>query len=138
MGLEFNARARLADATRGTQEGDASIHLDRAETAATPLAAPLKTRLEKMGIHSGCVVTVLNIDDAQFGDEVLAVGATIHTRLKKHAALIVRGVNVANDLTRIETARRSMADNGALWVVHLKGVVGVKDADIVPLASRAK
>lgn len=181
MGLEFTAHARLNDARKGTQQGDASIHLDtdvlvvrgevavriprtsiagatasrgvvtvayangtlalevgeNADKVATQLAAPLKTRLEKLGIKSGSVVTILNIDDAHFADEVHVIGASIETRLKKNAALIVLGVNVAKDLAHIETASRSMADNGALWVVHPKGVVGVKDTDIFSVGIQA-
>lgn len=110
---------------------------EHAEKVARQLAAPLKTRLEKMGIKSGSVVTIINIDDAHFADEVQAAGASIDTRLKKNAALVVLGVNVPKDLARIEAATRSMADDGALWVVHPKGVVGVKDTDIFSVGIRA-
>jgi hypothetical protein len=104
---------------------------------AEKLTAPPKSRLDKMGITAGTTVVVLGLGDAAFIAELDAVGATHASRARASSALIVLGVHAPKDLARIATAAKSLADDGALWVVHPKGTAGVKDTDVFGAATRA-
>ncbi len=103
---------------------------DGAAKFAKKLAEAPKSRLEKMGITAESTVTVINLKDAELDAELDSLGATVRTKLAKNAELVVLGVEKAGDLTKIATAAKSLAPDGALWVIHPKGVDGVKDVDI--------
>jgi hypothetical protein len=104
---------------------------------AEKLVEPPKSRLDKMGITAGSTVVVLGLNDPVFIAELDAAGATRTARAKASSALIVLGVHVPKDLARIATAAKSLADDGALWIVHPKGTAGVKDTDIFGAATAA-
>jgi hypothetical protein len=100
------------------------------------LEAP-KSRLDKMGIAAAMRVVVLSVDDDAFHDELAAVGASVTARAGKSEALIVLGVSTAAQLPRVAACATSLAPDGALWVVHPKGVAGVKDTDIFAVAKQS-
>lgn len=101
------------------------------------LLEPAKSRLEKMGVVAGMRVAVLGVDDAALGAELAAIDVTVAARAAANERLIMLGVTTARDLTRIGSAAKSLSADGALWVVHPKGVVGVKDTDIFAAAKSA-
>ena len=101
-----------------------------AQKFAERLVAPPKSRLEKMEISEGASVVVLNFRNPEFITELRAINAIVSTRAKADSELIVLGVENAGDLPRIAAAAKSLAPAGALWVIHPKGVDGVKDTAI--------
>lgn len=103
---------------------------DGAAKFAKKLAEAPKSRLEKMGISAESTVTIVNLKDAELNTELESLGATVRTNLAKNAELIVLGIEKSADLTKIATAAKSLAPDGALWVIHPKGTDGVKDTDI--------
>jgi len=107
------------------------------EKFATKVLEPPKSRLAKMGVAAGSKVVVLNIDDDEFATELAALNVQVSKRATRNASLIVLGLAQPSDLTRIAAAAKSLAQNGALWVIHPKGRDGVKDTDIFAVARKA-
>jgi hypothetical protein len=103
---------------------------DAAPAFVRKLLAPVKSRAEKMGIAEGIRVVTLGDTDAGFAAELEDIGAIVATRLAKAEVLIVLSVSTAAALSRINVCARALAPAGALWVVHPKGTVGLKDTDI--------
>ena len=108
-----------------------------AQKFAERLVAPPKSRLEKMEIGEGATVVVLNFRNPEFTTELKAINAIVSTRAKADSELIVLGVEKAGDLQRIAVAAKSLAPAGALWVIHPKGIDGVKDTAIFDHATEA-
>ena len=108
-----------------------------AQKFAERLVAPPKSRLEKMEIGEGATVVVLNFRNPEFTAELNAVNAIVSTRAKADSELIVLGVEKVGDLPRIAVAAKSLAPAGALWVIHPKGIDGVKDTAIFDHATEA-
>jgi hypothetical protein len=98
------------------------------------LLEPPKSRLEKIGVAAHTRVVVIGVDDDALGAELAAMDVTVSARAGASERLILLGVTTARDLTKIGTAAKSLAADGALWVVHPKGVAGVKDTDIFAAA----
>lgn len=98
------------------------------------LLEPPKSRLEKLGVVADTRIIVIGIDDDALGAELAAMGVTVSARAGSGERLILLGVTTPRDLTKIGTAAKSLAADGALWVVHPKGVDGVKDTDVFATA----
>lgn len=138
-------RADVRDA--GSRAGVVTLHYDGgtvvlrlgddAPKFVKKLLEPVKSRLEKMGIAADTRVVVLGVGDPDLRTELAACGASVATRASAGERLILLGVTTARDLTKIATAAKSLAPDGALWVIHPKGVVGVKDTDIFAIAKNA-
>ena len=109
---------------------------DAAERSAAKVVEPPKSRLQKMGIGAGTEVTILSVAELAFAADVRAAGARISRRIRSSETLIVLGVEREADLARISTAAKSLAPDGALWVIHPKGVPGVKDTDVFGAGKR--
>ena len=90
-----------------------------------------RTRLEKLGVKPGMVVSCQGIADIGLRDELSAAGATVSWgRIKKDSDLILLGVERDPEVSRIAPAVGSIRPNGAIWVIHPKGKEGVKDTAI--------
>jgi hypothetical protein len=90
-----------------------------------------KTRLKKLGVKSGMLVSSQGITDAKLRDELTAAGATVSWgRIKKDSDLIFLGVEQDREVSRMAKAVPSLRRNGAVWVIHPKGAHGVKDTTI--------
>jgi hypothetical protein len=94
------------------------------------LLEPVKSRLEKMGVTAGAHAVVLGVEEDALGAELAALDVTVAARATAGERLMLLGVAAARDLARIAVAAKSLAPDGALWVIHPKGVAGVKDTDI--------
>lgn len=89
-----------------------------------------KTRIDKLGVKPGQVVSVLGVDDAEFPKELETLGATVHTRATKGADVIFLGAKKTADLAKIKTLIKSSMDrDGSLWVVRPKGVKSITEKD---------
>lgn len=80
-----------------------------------------KTRAEKLGVKEGDTVCVIGLDDPAFEAELTGRGATISRELGGQHALIFFGVHVGTDLDRIPALRGHLLEDGALWLVRVKG-----------------
>ena len=90
-----------------------------------------RSRLEKLGLKPGMVVSCQGISDPALQDELTAAGATVSWgRIKKDSDLIFLGVERDPEVSRIAPAVASLRPNGAIWVIHPKGKEGVKDTTI--------
>ena len=136
------AQIRAAVARAGTVRltfdgGSLALTLGAAaEKFVAKVLAPPKSRLAKMGIASGARVVVRHIADEEFAGELAALNVEVSRRASRDAALVVLGVEDPRDLARIATTAKSLAPDGALWVIHPKGVDGVKDTDIFARAKK--
>lgn len=90
-----------------------------------------RSRLEKLGVKPGMVVSCQGISDPALQDELTAAGATVSWgRIKKDSDLIFLGVERDPEVSRIAPAVASLRPSGAIWVIHPKGKEGVKDTAI--------
>jgi len=90
-----------------------------------------RSRLEKLGVKPGMVVSCQGITDTALKDELTSAGATVSWgRIKKDSDLILLGVERDAELSRIAPAVASVRPDGAIWVIHPKGKEGVKDTAI--------
>jgi hypothetical protein len=137
--IPFSAITRV-NADRGrlvlhTADGDMALELGAAaEKWAEKIRSP-KSLIDKLGVGSDAVVSVLGVDDAAFLAELGARTRAI-TRGRVHAesAAIFLGVERQSDLAKIATVAEKLPPKAALWVIHPKGKDGIADTAIFAVA----
>ena len=81
-----------------------------------------RTRLEKLGVKPEWRVSVVAVGDPDFVNELRrAVKQVGVGRVLDESDAIFFGAMNAKELTRLATLKRSMTQNGALWVIRPKG-----------------
>jgi hypothetical protein len=91
-----------------------------------------KPRLEKLGVRPGHKISVLEVDDAGFLDELQAAGGDVSRRLRSNSDLIFYAADTARDLERIADLRAYIKPAGAIWVIRTKGAdATLKDVDVI-------
>jgi hypothetical protein len=94
--------------------------------------ATTKSRLDKLGVKAGLVVSVIGVDDATFRDELRErVGAFSDGEAAKGSDLLFFGVREAADLARIAALKGTLAPAGALWVIRPKGHAQITEAGVM-------
>ena len=97
-----------------------------------------KSRLEKLGVKPGMVVSCQGVSDPALQDELTAAGATVSWgRIRKDSDLIFLGVERDPEVSRIAPATAARRSSGAIWVIHPKGKEGVKDTTIFAAGRQA-
>lgn len=97
-----------------------------------------KSVLQKIGIKSGQVVSVLQLDDESFVADLEKAGAEVNRgRAKKNSDVIIYGASSRNDLERLEKFKASLVANGALWIIRPKGVKEITEADTMAAGKAA-
>ena len=92
-----------------------------AETWALKIRYP-RGRLEKLGVTSESVVSVVGIPDPTFDDELASRTAHVtRGRVRKGAQMVIAGVRTLADLDRLTAWREAIVDEGAIWAVWTKG-----------------
>jgi hypothetical protein len=131
------------DAKAGTlrithADGAASFALGpAAEKWALKIRYP-RGRLDKLGIKAGSIVSVLNVDDEGFREEVSArTEAVSFGRMRKQSTIVIFGATGTAALAKLASLREAMAVDGALWVVWPKGQKALREDD-VRAAARAE
>lgn len=78
--------------------------------------------IDKLGVKAGQRVAVLGVESAEFLKE-LSARVPEYSRGKRvaDADLIFFSAEARVDLARLESLGRSIAKNGAVWVVYPKG-----------------
>lgn len=144
--LLFRGEKRLVIAFRDVQQieardgqlhlryrgGEASLDLGAqagkwAETIRNP-----KTVVQKLGVKTGQIVSLVALDDAAFLADLEKSGAIVSSgRAKKNSDAIFYGAATRADLAKLATLRQSLAPNGALWIIRPKGVKEITEADVM-------
>jgi hypothetical protein len=136
---DITAFAVDGDALRVTFGGEtASFGLGPAAEKWARALATKKTRIDKLGIKEGQVVSVVGVDDPSFGEELRErIGAFHDGRPAKKNDVLMLGVNRPADLDRIEKAKAMLEARGALWIIRPKGRAEVTEAQVRAAAKGA-
>lgn len=111
---------------------------DEAARWAATLRAPPKAVVDKLDIRPGATVSVVAVDDADLLAQLDARAArVVRDAVAPGSDVVLLGVERAADLEAITPAARAMAERGALWVVHPRGVREVQDTAIFAAARAA-
>lgn len=102
----------------------------KAEQWADKIRNP-KRLIDKLGVKADHRVVVLNVDDAEFADQLNGRAEDVSTRLRKDADVIFFGVASVGELARLTKLRDSMQRDGMMWVIAPKGKGGIKDTDVL-------
>ena len=90
-----------------------------------------KSRLEKLGVKPGMLISAVGLSDPTIQSELAASHCTlVWGRLKAGSNIVLLGVESDAGLKRLDAAARALEEDGALWVVHPKGKAGVKDTAV--------
>ena len=140
--VPFSAITRV-DAQRGhlmlrTATGDVTLELgEAADQWAEKIKSP-KSLIDKLGVATDAIVSVLGVDDAEFLDALAArTQAITRGRVNDASAIVFLGVEREKDLPRIATVAAKLPPKAPLWVVHPKGKDGVADTKIFAVAKQA-
>lgn len=148
-GKTKNAKFLLSDVTRVEvqgnalmlehAEGPALLHL--AEGMAAKWLAKIRnprSLLDKLGVQDGMKVVVINVDDADFLQQLERRVGSYATRVTPGSDVIVYGAENVSALERLETLKASLVANGAIWIVHRKGKEAtLRDVEVFAAGRRA-
>jgi len=118
--------------------GSMSFHLGpKASSWADRIRFP-KSRIEKMGVRAGDLVSVIGVRDQQLDRELAEIGARVSRgRVGKASNAIIVAVETLTELDRLDDLKSKLDPAGGIWVVHRKGKGGVKDVEIFAAGKRA-
>lgn len=89
-----------------------------------------KSVIQKIGIKAGQVVSVVDLDDHAFVEDLEKAGAVVSRgRARKNSDAIVYGASTRADLERLAALKSSLAPNGALWIIRPKGKKEITESD---------
>ena len=88
--------------------------------------------IDKLGVKAGQRVAVLGVESAEFLTH-LSERVPEYARGKRiaNADLIFFSAEARDDLSRLESLGRSIAKNGAVWVVYPKGQAHIREIDVI-------
>lgn len=88
--------------------------------------------IDKLGVKAGQRVAVLGVESAGFLTDLTA-RVPDYSRGKRiaNADLIFFSAEARGDLSRLESLVRSIARNGAIWVVYPKGQTHIREIDVI-------
>ena len=96
------------------------------------------TLMDKLGIKSGMVVTVIHVADEAILGDIAARGAiVVHGTVAKGSAMVLWRIERAADLGKLPAIVGRIARDGAIWVVHPRGNAAVADTVIFAAARAA-
>jgi hypothetical protein len=131
----------------GTAKGVLRLRVDGAlmdfplGTKVDRVAAKIRkppTLMEKLGVHSGLKVAVVNIEAKAFNVE-LAKSApdAIHGEPGRPVDLLFLAVRGRDELDRIAGMERHLKPDGGLWVVYPKGKRDLRESDVLAAGREA-
>jgi hypothetical protein len=101
-----------------------------AETWALKIRYP-RSRLDKLGVKPGAAVSLVNLADAAFAQEVRTRTDRVSSgRVRKQSDLIVVAAHAKVDLDELTSLRASIVPDGAIWVVWKKGQKALREDDV--------
>jgi hypothetical protein len=131
----------------GTARGILRLRVDDAlmdfplGTKVDRIAAKIRkppTLMEKLGVHSGLKVAVVNLEAKAFNAE-LAKSApdAIHGEPARPVDLLFLAVRGRDELDRIAGMERHLKPDGGLWVVYPKGRRDLRESDVLAAGREA-
>jgi hypothetical protein len=91
-----------------------------------------KSVLDKLGIKPGQVISLTGTLDPSFlGDHPWS------RTLAPSSDIIFLGASSRDELTRLVELRKSLASNGAIWVIRPKGVSAITEGDVMAAGKAA-
>ena len=119
-------------------DGGAAFELGRdAERWADKIQHP-PSRLDKIGAKPGWRASAIGVDDEGFLAELEdAVAQLSIGRVVKDSDAIFFGVNKEAELARLETLKKSLKSNGALWIIRPKGRPEISERATMAAGKRA-
>lgn len=104
----------------------------RAQVAAPRAAAIVgysgKSTIDKLGVKPGMSVAVLGLEsEKMFLGELRARTAAVAMRAARGVEMVLLRVDSERELTRLAALERTIARNGAIWVVWPKGQPHIKE-----------
>ena len=125
LSIKFNEITKISvrdgNLTVTFPEGSASFDLGRdAARWADKIQHP-PSRLDKIGAKPEWRASAIGIEDDRFLEELeQAVAFLSIGRVAKESDAIFFGVNKEAELARLETLKRSLKSNGAVWIIRPK------------------
>lgn len=90
-----------------------------------------RTRIQKLGIKPGMVVSVTGLPDDGIRAELRQAGAIVSWgRLRAGSDLVLFGVHRDADLAGLGRVLAVIRQSGGIWVLHPRGKEGVRDTTI--------
>ncbi len=88
--------------------------------------------IDKLGVKPGQKIAVLGAESAEFLTD-LAARVPDYSRGKRIAGadLIFFSAERVKDLANLKSLSRSIAKNGAIWVVYPKGQMHIREIDVI-------
>lgn len=91
--------------------------------------------MDKLGVKPAARVTVLNIVDDSFMEQLREHTPDVSNRLRKDTDLIFYEANSEAELKKLESLRGYLKPDGAIWLVSLKGKLAkIKDIQVIAAA----
>jgi len=110
---------------------------DAAEAWAEKIRSP-RTLADKLGVTRGMRVAVIDVDDKEVLDDLLAKGAELVVgTVPQEAAMVLLRVVRPSQLATLDAMTSRIARNGTIWVVHPRGDASVADTVIFAAARDA-
>ena len=97
---------------------------------ASKIADP-PTRLQKLGVEDGFVVSIYGIFEPGFLEELAAAGARIAPEPAKNSDLVLVSADNVGHLASVPRASEHVAGRGALWIVYPKGQRAITQSDVM-------
>lgn len=97
-----------------------------------------RSLLDKLGVKEEMSVVVLGVSDADFLGQLARRVGKYATKPAPLTDVIVMSAESAADLGRLESLRKTLVPNGAIWVVHRKGKEAtLRDVEVFAAGRRA-
>lgn len=90
-----------------------------------------KSLAQKLGIKAGQRISTAGTFPKTFIAELRELGADVGTRLRANSDIIFFAADRREHLDRLAGISRSLASDGALWVVRPKGVASISERDVL-------
>jgi hypothetical protein len=118
--------------------GEASFELGEAAADWLRRIQNPKSRIEKLGIKPGLLVSVIDVVDADFARELRAAEADVSLdEARSSSDLIFFGLSSAQDLKKLPALTKKLKPDGALWTLRLKGSKEVTESSVMAAGKAA-
>jgi hypothetical protein len=97
-----------------------------------------RSLLDKLGVKLGQKILILDVDDGAFINDIQPYSPAFAERPPAaDLDLIFFAAEQKKDLSRLSPLRKSIAKNGAIWVVYPKGQSHIREADVIAAGKSA-
>jgi hypothetical protein len=135
-------RSMTSVEARGTwleiESGEGSLALNLGPAAAKWKHKILHppSRIDKLGVKAGMLVSIVGIKDDELSAEITGRGAEVRTRPAKNSDIILLGAEKKTALDRLSALSGFIQPDGAIWIVYPKGIREITEGDVLA-ATRA-